>query len=602
VLFDGDAIFGVVDFSGRSLAAQCQADQIVRRASELGARSKYAACGQSILGRATRKHEEFDPCEWADRTNIYVTVAGETLSSKAGHECFLQQSRNHQWIAAGYTARGSEFLAELDGSFVLALWEPVNHRLTLMTDRRSDAHLYFRKEKSQFLFSSWLGLLAGPTVDIDRGAVQEFLRFLYVAPPRTICKGFNRLEPGHYLEVSRGHIETHKLRCAEKEKSEAARANGISAEDALDEFQDVFENAILRRIGNRRVGVFLSSGVDSSTLLAGCQKTNPGNVEAFTIGFENGELDETSAARGYANHLNVRHTVLNFTVRDYRQAFDEMAGGFEQPFADPAGLPLILGSHAAKERVDVLTGGTGGDDLFGAPIPRHLWFILKISSKISPVLRSQIATTLKHSQFAGLSSRASLFDFEEPEELFITWAGWSKRELEELLGEPVRLDQSGFYRMFRDNRHLGEQGLYDALGIFPPDDSRFEAAALANIAIELPYHDLDLFSYVAGLPISLRMHHGVSKLLLKQLCARYFPKELRLAKKRYFNLPLQAVLAGNNFEIIRTYLARDVVIRHGLVDYERARTWVERYLAGAQDLMFKVWALLVLHAWLESRR
>ena len=98
------------------------------------------------------------------------------------------------------------------------------------------------------------------------------------------------------------------------------------------------------------------------------------------------------------------------------------------------------------------------------------------------------------------------------------------------------------------------------------------------------------------------MRDGESKVLLKQLFAKYFPAKLRLIKKHYFNIPLSDLLAENNFEIIRTSLAREMILRHNLVDPEKAGMWLDRYMAGDGSLMFKVWALLVLHAWLDARR
>jgi asparagine synthase (glutamine-hydrolysing) len=599
MLFNGEAIFGVIDFSEQSQGARCRAEQISQRARQLGARAECQAFGAAVFGWAKRRDEGSPHDGRRHDATIPIAVVGEAFSSIGSHERFSAQDNNCDWIAEGYATQGLEFLGRLDGTFALALWDSRSRTLTLMTDRRSDAQLFYRMEANQLLFGSWLNLLAPPKPDFDRRSIHEFLRFLYIAPPRTIYKGICRLEPGHYLEATNGTITVSALKRGDRENG--SRSWVGSSDEALNRFQDLFEKAIERRIGSRRVGVFLSSGVDSATLMAGCHRTNPGHVEAFTVGFDNAELDETNAARAYANHFGVPHSVLKFDMREYRRAFGRMTQDFDQPFADPAGLPLVLASDAVKERVDVISGGTGGDDLFGAPIPRHLWFMLKFSSKLPLAFRMGIATLLKDMRWLGLSQRASLFDFGDPEELLITWSGWSKRELEDLLGQKVSFEETGFYRAFKAHQNDDIQGLYDALGVFPPDDCRFEAAAPANIPIELPYHDADLHTFVQSLPLSLRMHDGVSKVLLKDLFARYFPEELRLAKKHYFNIPLQSLLANDNFELVREYLGRDMMRRHECVDYERAGQWIGRYIAGDESLMFKVWALLVLHAWLESR-
>ena len=599
MLFNGEAMFGVVELSGQSHLGRCRVDQISQRASRLGAKCGYQESGAAILGWASRTRNERRSNPYLTNANIRIAIAGEVIALGGDHDSISAQDDDQNWIAEGYQSAGNEFLSRLDGTFALALWNAQCQKLVLMTDRRSDAQLFYRVQANQLVFASWLSLIAEPKQEIDRSSVNEFLRFLYIAAPRTIYDGYYRLEPGRYLLVSGGTVESHSLR--QQNSPQPRESWRGSPDDALEKFQSHFEHAIERRIGRRRAGVFLSSGVDSATLMAGCHKLNPGQVEAFTVGFDSQELDETNAARAYAEHFGVPHTVFKLDNAAYRRGFESMAREYDQPFADPAGLPLTIVSNAVKDRVDVLTGGTGGDDLFGAPIPRHLSFSLAFSAKLPTTLRSTIATIIRNVGWGGLSQRAALFDFADPEELFITWSGWRKTELEQLLGERVDFSESGFYRMFKTHQHDDAQDLYDALGVFPPDDCRFEAAAPANIPIELPYHDLDLHAYVNHLPSAFRMQDGVTKVLLKRLFERYFPKELQLVKKHYFNMPLPSLLAHNRFEIVRENLARDVLIRHSLVDYERARPWVDRYVAGDDSLMFKVWALLVLHAWLESR-
>jgi asparagine synthase (glutamine-hydrolysing) len=599
MLFNGEAIFGLVDFSRQQPAARAGAERLSRWAARLGARAEYEEYGSVILGRASRQAQKAAGAAALRDGNFAVAVAGEVVSLAGKPGASSVRDQDHRWIGRGFESEGMRFLHRLDGTFALALWDAQNQRLILATDRRSDAQLFYYRDGEQIFFSSWLGLLAGPDRELDRSSVREFLRFLYVAAPRTIYKAISRVEPGHYVIASYDRLTTHALENPAEWISEQAR--GATEEQALGRFQQLFENAIERRIGGRRVGVFLSSGVDSATLLAGCQKSHPGQVEAYTVGFEKPELDETRNARAYAEHLGVPHRVLRYDMAQYRRSFATMAREFDQPFADPAGLPLILASDEIKDRVDVISGGTGGDDLFGAPIPRHLWFSLTFSARIPAVLRRPIARIVKQTPVSALSNRASLFDFDDAQELLITWPGWSKSELAELLGEKSSFEDSGFYRLFEKHRRAGAQKLYDALGVFPPDDCRFEAAAPAQIAVELPYHDAELRAFVQSLPPSLRMRDGVSKVLLKELFARYFPPEARPAKKQYFNIPLQKFLADDHFEVVRNYLCPEVVLKHNLVDHDRTRRWIGRYVGGDQSLLFKMWVLVVLHAWVDAR-
>ncbi len=599
MLFNGEAIFGVVDFSGQSQAARCQAERLARRATELGVYSGYTIFGAAALGWISHKVDGDQSDAPAHNAKLPVVVAGELLTLAPPRCEPSMPGKQYDWLIDGFQTGGNEFLTQLDGTFALALWQEREQRLTLMTDRCGDGKLFFQKDADRLLFSSWLKLLGGPHQEIDRESVHEFLRFLYITPPRTIYRGIHRIEPGKFLSVSLGAMESSALEPMNADPTEPARVDG--AEESLQEFQTLFETSIRRRIGARRVGVFLSSGVDSATLLAGCDQVNPGQVEAFTVGFDSVELDESNAARAFANCLHVPHTTLRFNFSDYHSAFENMSREFDQPFADPACLPLTCAANAARERVDVISDGSGSDGLFGAEIPRHLQFSLDVSAKLPRAARKSIGALIKRADFLDLRSYAMLFDFDDPEELFVTWSGWSKRDLEELSGGPVSFDKCGFYRAFRAQMHANPQQRYDAVGVFPPDDARFEAAAMVNLPIELPYHDIDLGNFIRRLPQALRFQDGVTKILLRQLFAKYYFEYNEILKKRYFTFPLHWFIAEQDYALVRRFLSAECLTRHALVDPRRVARWRDRYLAGDRALLFKIWSLLVLHGWLESR-
>ena len=593
MLFNGQAIFGIVDFGGDVAAVRCRAENILHRARTLGVEAQYRSVGRALLGRVGDQ----EPPVVSERDDLHAIIVGELCDRDRTEKTFGSASECIRFLSDGHS-KGMNFLGRLDGTFAAAFWEQGKERLVLTCDPRADARLFYKIDGDQLIFSSWLRLISGPSTDIDFQAVQEFLRFLYVSPPRTIYKSISSLQAGHYLKATRSGVEVHKLPVT-PEKGDADPRD-LQPARVLENFERLFKEAVSRRIGQRRVGVFLSSGLDSATLTGVCQSVNPGRVEAFTVGFDDSELDETHTAGSLARHIGVPHSELKFDLGQYRDAFDRMARGFDQPFGDPAGLPLILGSQSVQGRVDVITGGVGGDDLFGTVIPRHLRFSSSVSAKLPPGVRKLAATSLSRIPFRHISRYAALFDFDEIEELFVTWPGWRKKELKELLGTEANFAESGFYRTFRAHRKQGAQKLFDAMGFFPPDDCRFEAAALAYMPIEMPYHDANLNAYVRGLPQSFRATNGNSKILLRELFCRYFPAQMLLAKKHYFNIPLQQFLARSDYEIVRTYLTPEYITRVGLVDSDRVRPWIDRFLAGDESLRFKIWALLVLHAWVGA--
>jgi asparagine synthase (glutamine-hydrolysing) len=573
---------------------------MANRAARLGVLVDQKSIGACVLGLVRRKCLDGGTFLEAKGGGCHAVTTGEVFHVDRSQAEEREQLGKYQWLVEGYRVDGRNFFSRLHGTFAAAVWDEREHQLHLICDSRGDAHLFYRVIANSLVFASWMPLLAEPDQGLDGEAVKEFLRFFYISAPRTIYQGIARLEPGQCLTVANGQVTARWLDHISDESRGVTAL--VSGEEALDNFQKLFEAAVDRRVEHRRVGVFLSSGIDSSTLTVACQKINPGQVEAFTVGFDEPELDETHGARAFANFIGVPHRELRFSLTQYGNSFERMSRGFEQPYADPATPALILACEAMKDYAEVLLDGSGCDTLFGGVIPRHLWFSLVVSAKVPVALRSLISSSLRRRVFYRFLSRyVALFDFDELEELFITWWGWSKKELEELTGDTVSFEKSGFYRMFRTHQSMGAQHLYETLGVFPPEDCRFEAAALTDTTIGLPYYDRELFAYVRGLPQSFRISDGATKILLRELFARYFPSGAISCKKHYFNIPLQALLANSNFEIVREYLAPANLIRQGVVDSEKAWGWIRRYIAGDERLKFKIWSLLVLHGWLQER-
>jgi hypothetical protein len=216
-------------------------------------------------------------------------------------------------------------------------------------------------------------------------------------------------------------------------------------------------------------------------------------------------------------------------------------------------------------------------------------------------VRLSIATILNNINSHALKSNASLFDFDDAEELLITWPGWSKKELQRLVDGSISFCDSGFYRVFRSHKSAGVQEQFDAVGKFPPDDGRFEAANIAGLPITLPYHDGDVAAFIRCQPSIARYNESITKVLLRQLFAYYYPTYDVIPTKRYFSFSLQDLVADQDWYLVRRFLSRECLLRQGLFDPLRVTPWINRFLAGDRSLLFKIWSLLILHGWLDSK-
>jgi asparagine synthase (glutamine-hydrolysing) len=585
--------FGALDLGGSGDARRLGAD-LVERARTLGIPTWSREAPPILLGGIGRPPP---PPAQAAPSGVSVLLAGEIFNPEelAALAAGPGEGDPELLLARAYAAADVAGLQGANGAFALVLWDEPRRRLVLACDHMGDGKVYYLRQGDTLLFSSTLSLLGGPGRKIDRQAVKEFLRFFYVFDPCTMYAGVSRLSPEACLVAHDGRLSRVDRGDPFRSVHDAASRAQLPAE-VQEGFDAVFMRAVRRRFRGRRLGLMLSGGVDSGSLAAAVSMAFPGRTQAFTVGFDDPAADETEAARDIALQLGLPHSVLRFGPDEYRGGLERMSRSFDQPVGDPATPAVVLLAERAAADAEILADGVGADGLFGVPVSRGLRFSVEVAGRLPAGARRLGAGLLR--LFPTPARRAAgRFEFDEVEELFITWPGWSVRELRELLGEDVDFSDSRFYRLFAAHRARGTQAVADALAPLPPADERFEAGTMTGRPLIAVFHDPELRAFVGGLPHSVRSA-GETKAPLR----RFFVKRVKpAAAKRYFRFPLRELLRHHDLVLVERYVGSGALARHGQIDPSRLAPWLARFRAGDDSLLHKIWALVVLHAWLDAR-
>jgi asparagine synthase (glutamine-hydrolysing) len=368
-------------------------------------------------------------------------------------------------------------------------------------------------------------------------------------------------------------------------------------ETALDGLEAVLGRALAARLPPAgRFAVFLSGGIDSALLCALAAARAPGRVEAFTIGFEEPAFDEAPVAARIAAGLGVPHRVVRFSMAEYHAAFERWVAGIDYPFADPAALPTLLGYEACRQSYDVAIDGTGADTLLGVMPARHARLATAYGALVPAPLRRRLAEAL--AWVGPLSHYRPLLDFDDPEEVLIRWKGFTRREVERLCGGPVSLSDTRFYRVYRSFPRTAHLERYSALLGNLPDDRVHQSALLTGLRIRMPYLANEVQAYVRALPTDYRYTAAEPKRVLRALLARYLPPSAWNLPKHGFDFPFAALLRYQDMALVRCYGASSGRDAPGLFDEAVVREHLDRFEAGDDAVAFKVWALVVLQAWL----
>ncbi|MGQ0586156.1 MAG: asparagine synthase (glutamine-hydrolyzing) [Gammaproteobacteria bacterium] len=266
-----------------------------------------------------------------------------------------------------YRSRGTGMFAELRGMYAFVLWDAAKQALLLARDPYGIKPLYYADDGWTLRAASQVKALLAGRVDRSRdpAGVTGFYLWGHVPEPFTLYRGIRALPAGHFLWVDRlgaGAPQPHASIAAALADAAPARGDAASAvREAL------LESVRYHLVADVPVGVFLSAGVDSGTLLALMRESGYPDVHAITLAFDEfsgTELDEAPLAARVAAHYGARHTVRRVSFEEFAADLPRILEAMDQPTID--GINSWFVAKAAREQgLKVALSGLGGDELFG---------------------------------------------------------------------------------------------------------------------------------------------------------------------------------------------------------------------------------------------
>jgi asparagine synthase (glutamine-hydrolysing) len=270
------------------------------------------------------------------------------------------------------------------GMFAFGLWDSKDKTLSLCRDRMGEKPLYYGWINSGFCFASELKAIESISTDkpleLDHQGLMKFTRYGYITAPDSIYKHIYKLMPGTIFTFNKEEILEHHDFSPHADKSNLcpktywsvyeSAASGLNDQidndaEACEELESLLEKTVNRQIvADVNVGVFLSGGIDSSTIAALTQKVSSTRIKTFSIGFEEQEYDESRYAAAVAKHLGTDHMAMNVSSQDTLNTIPDLPSIYDEPFADSSQIPMFIVSKFARNEVTVCLSGDGGDELF----------------------------------------------------------------------------------------------------------------------------------------------------------------------------------------------------------------------------------------------
>lgn len=514
-------------------------------------------------------------------------------------------------LAHGYQQYGAAGLAmRLEGMFAFALLDRARRKLFLVRDHFGVKPLYLRRRPGGLSFASEIRALAldgGGRPAADPSFVGSYLRVGYVPSPRTAFRGVTKLEPGTVLEVDLASGAERATRYYEL-RPLAPEAAG---EDLLPLLRDALNLAVRRQlVADVPVGVFLSGGLDSSTLSAIASR-HVSRLDTFSIRFALPEAeDEAVHAQRVARVLGASNRVIELPPSTF-QDLERIVESLEEPLADSAVLPLWHLCRGTAASVKVALSGEGGDEALGG-YPRYFWGAMaeRVGGRALriPGLVAALAGLVPERAHGPLNVLRRARKFADtahlPEaERYLSWFDvFSAPEREALCPGSRDATAERVERLFRRARELGLDAVqrlqFVDFSTMLLDNLLLKSDKLAmahSLEVRVPMLDRQLAELGLGLPAQAKVGRG-GRPLLRRIVRADLPRSIARRPKRGFEIPVNRWLREESTAEIRQSMREGALVR-SLGFSRRAITGlVERHERG-EDLGRRLFSLLTLELW-----
>lgn len=524
-------------------------------------------------------------------------------------------------LLRAYEVWGTGCLDRLRGMFAFGLWDERRARLLIARDHVGMKPLYYAVREGEWLvFASEVQALMASGMmpaNIDRRALAGYLAYGAVQEPLTIYEGVFTLPHGCWREFDAHGRITREDRFW-KIPPVAVRSATLASQ--VEEGRSLLEGAVQRHLlSDVRVGIFLSSGLDSTAILGNAQTAGAENLNAFTVSFpDDPRYDEAATARKTAARLGVLYHEYpvedNIALAWIREGLDRM----DQPCMD--GFNTHIVARAVREQgIAVALSGLGGDEIFGGyPAFRRVPFLYRwlswlkfvpppwrviaariLSVRASEIVREKsIAIARLGPQVAGLYFQSRRLISDEA----LRTLGFDRRSLG--LQEGWQLPATDFSECLVKDDPVASVSRLETifyLGNMLLRDT--DVFGMANsLEIRVPFMDRDLLEWVFGLAGNLVLPPGAPpKYMLREMSAHLFSESQFSQPKRGFALPFATWLMGPLRELMETSLR--ILKNSGLVEPEGVDRVATTFLCQPHSPAWsRVWALVTLGHWLLAHR
>jgi asparagine synthase (glutamine-hydrolysing) len=550
-----------------------------RNAKIRDASSWRLACGRGSDYEQIR----FEAIQPAASPGSRYLVAGEIhLANRAAllDEC---DERNDSITDADIIARLWERFEErsatlLEGMFAFAVWDREKRTLTLVRDPVGARTIYYTTaDPVRWVSPSLRALEPVVSKDIDIIALRDYLCCAFVPGARTMRKAIREVRPGSILRLPQE--ENHSYWKVEEKIEGESEPIEWHAEKLRSLLEKVLRDCLP---ANDPVGVYLSGGLDSSAVVALACALHSRPVHTYSIHFGNECPNELVWSSLVASHCRTLHTIIEITPRDMWELLPETMSHLDDPIGDPLTIPNLLLGRKARESVNVILNGEGGDPCFGGP-------------KNQPMLLNDLYTPANETAAIDPSS-AYLASFQK------CWTDLSR------LMKPDAFKEAIAAPFFFEEEMRGDAEFLNRLLFI---NIKFKGAdhiltkvnnltQAAGLLAHSPLFDQRAVEMSLRIPPRYKLSGAEEKAVLKKAVRDLLPESILLRPKSGMMVPVQLWFRKIWQREARSLLLNRRAKVKEFLNQELIRDWIDYRGDVWSRYGVKLWLLASLEIWLQT--
>lgn len=508
-------------------------------------------------------------------------------------------------VVAGYHYWGEKVLDRLRGMFAFVIWDREQRRAFGARDHFGIKPMhYLQTPDGLFLASEKKALLPFTDSEVDPVQLSHLLTFQYVPEPSTLHRNVKRIGAGECLTwTPGGAMSLRRYFRPVFHPTPVPDSTKI-----FHEIKEVLRDSVRMHMrSDVPVGAFLSSGIDSTSVVALAREFNP-DILTFTVGFDVNGYSEIDIAQESARHLGVTTIPTKINAYDMMEALPRIVWHLDDPVADPSLVPLYYVAKTAAEQVTVVLSGEGADEFFGGYLiyrePLSLAMLTRLPDPMRRGLRAvsrAIPQGVKGKSFLERGTMPIEERFNGNAKIF-TADEEIKRLLKRNSGGARYTDITRPYYAEADADGLDDvtKMQYVDMSTWLRGDILVKADRMSmahSLELRVPFLDKEVWAVASKLPQALKVPPGsrTTKWAMRQAMAQVVPPAIVNRPKLGFPVPTRIWLAGEMYQ-----WARDILHNSGagdLLDLSYVEQLLRDHKAGRADNSRKIWTVLVFCVW-----